>query len=209
MNFKIENAHYLNYYGTFNNARDGQLYFNMTLTDLDGQINDGNPFEYTYNQYDEGGIHDYIEQHLNEITIDLPVKSDFNGIAALDYYKLCKLSELKKDFEQYISNDVFMYKDSLYDYTDKTLQRLNAFIQKYNDLIANNSIEKSDVSQIWIDAENKEVALGYDDLIELRNIVLDKIQEAQLYYNNLKHIVNSFDNFDDVRKIYEVIWDRI
>ena len=210
MNLKLENAHYTNVHGTVGNVRGNPKYFTVTITDLDGKLNNGKPFPYTY--VDDGNdatsnVKQYIKSKLNELDIAY-YNSDSVPELALNEYRYYAQHDIDDDCNTFIkSYDVIYFINDVFTYDMGSISVLNSIIECYKSQLDNGTVDKDTISHKFISATNYSHDLSYDQLVDLRNQMILRYSEIKLHARALKDRVNEANTIDEILNIRWDLWD--
>ena len=211
MNLKLENARYINIRGTLDNIRHGTQLFDIDVTDLDGVINNGKTFTYTYLNKDDddsnSAIKQYIKSKLKELYIGY-YYGDPELIIAIVEYKQCAISDIDDDFNTFVSYyDGIYFDNDVFSYNRESIDIINSIIACYDSQITNNKISADKVTHKFISCTNAVHDLTYTKLVELRNEMILRYSEVKLYARELKDKVLKAKTVDEIRNIRWDLWD--
>lgn len=207
MNLKLENARYINVHGTLDDVRGNPKMFDIDVTDLDGVINNGKTFPYTYLDSESGNddkIKTFIKSKLSEISIANWVQSHDPTIA-LTIYKSAIQKDIDEDFKLYVTKyDSVFFDSDLFSYDQDSINILNSIIACYDSQINNNELSVDKISHKFISGTNIIHELTYEELVDLRNLMILRYSEIKLHARELK---DKIENADTVEEVKVVVWD--
>lgn len=207
MNLKLENARYTNVHGTLDNIRYGTKMFDIDVTDLDGVVNSGKTFTYTY--LDNGSPDD--DKIKLAIKAKLPEISIANGllrpdpIDSLSTYKCVAQEDIDEDFKLYITKyDGIFFDSDLFSYDQDSINILNSIIACYDSQISNDTLAMDKILHKFISNTNTIHELTYKQLVELRNLMTLRFSDIKLHARELK---DKIENANTVEEVKAVVWD--
>lgn len=207
MNLKLENARYTNVHGTLEDVRGKPKMFDIDVTDLDGAINNGKTFPYTYldSESDNGDkIKAVIKSKLSEISIANWLASHDPTIT-LTIYKSAIQKDIDEDFKLYITKyDGIFFDSDLFQYDQDSINVLNSIIACYDSQINNNELSADKISHKFISSTNIIHELTYEELVDLRNLMILRYSEIKLHARELK---DKIENANTVEEVKAVVWD--
>ena len=207
MNLKLENARYINVHGTLDDIRYGTKMFDIDVTDLDGVINNGKTFPYTYldNKSDsDDKIKLAIKAKLSEISIANGLLHP-DPIDSLTMYKRVVQKDINEDFKLYTTTyDNVFFDSDLFTYDQDSINTLNSIIACYDSQISNNTLTTDKILHRFISSTNTIHELTYEQLVELRNLMILRYSEIKLHARELK---DKIENADTVEEVKAVVWD--
>lgn len=208
MNLKLENARYINVRGTLDDIRYGIKMFDIDVTDLDGVINNGKTFSYTYldsESDNDDKIKAVIKSKLSEISIANWLASHDPTIT-LTIYKSAIQKDIDEDFKLYVTEyDSVFFDSDLFSYDQDSINIINSIIAYYDSQINNNNELSADkISHKFISNTNIIHELTYEELVELRNLMILRYSEIKLHARELK---DKIENADTVEEVKSVVWD--
>lgn len=207
MNLKLENARYTNVHGTLDDKRDGIKMFDIDVTDLDGVINDGKTFPYTYLDSEFGNddkIKAFIKSKLSEISIANGLLCP-DPIESLARYKRAIQKDIDEDFKLYVTKyDSVFFNSDLFSYDQDSINILNSIIAYYDSQINNNELSADKILHKFISSTNIIHELTYEKLVELRNLMILRYSEIKLHARELK---DKIENTYTIEEIKAVVWD--
>lgn len=207
MNLKLENARYINVRGTLDDIRYGIKMFDIDVTDLDGVINNGKTFPYTYldSESDNGDkIKAVIKSKLSEISIANWLASHDPTIT-LTIYKSAIQKDIDEDFKLYVTEyDGVFFDSDLFSYDQDSINIINSIIAYYDSQINNNELSADKISHKFISSTNIIHELTYKELVDLRNLMILRYSEIKLHARELK---DKIENADTVEEVKSVVWD--
>jgi hypothetical protein len=207
MNLKLENARYTNVHGTLDDKRYGTKMFDIDVTDLDGVINGGKTFPYTYldNEFDsDDKIKPVIKSTLSELSITNGLLSP-DPIASLTLYKRGVQKDIDEDFKLYITKyDGIFFDSDLFPYDQDSINVLNSIIACYDSQLSNDTLSTDKISHRFISSTNIIHELTYAKLVELHNLMVLRYSEIKLHARELK---DKIENAETVEEVKAVVWD--
>lgn len=207
MNLKLENARYTNVHGTLEDVRGNPKMFDIDVTDLDGAINDGKTFPYTYLDSESGNddkIKTFIKSKLSEISIANWLASHDPTIT-LTIYKSAIQKDIDEDFKLYVTEyDSVFFDSDLFSYDQDSINIINSIIAYYDSQINNNELSADKISHKFISSTNIIHELTYEELVDLRNLMILRYSEIKLHARELK---DKIENADTVEEVKAVVWD--
>lgn len=210
MNLKLENARYVNVYGTADNIRNNPKCFDVTVTDLDGIINDGKSFPYTYIDNDDdcdSKVKQYIRSKLEELDIAYHYVDPILELALLEY-KYFATTDINDDVNLFINKyDGIYFNNDIFAYDINSITIINGIIDLYKSGIDSGTVNVDDISHEFISVTNDKHKLSYKQLIDLRNTMVSKYSEVKLYARKLKDEIEKATSVDEIRSIRWDLWD--
>lgn len=207
MNLKLENARYTNVHGTLDDIRYGTKMFDIDVTDLDGVINGGKTFPYTYldNESDsDDKIKLAIKSKLSEIFIANGLLRP-DPIDSLTTYKRGIQKDIDEDFKLYITKyDGIFFDSDLFPYDQDSINVLNSIIACYDSQVSNDTLSTDKIMHRFISSTNIIHELTYEQLIDLRNLMVLRYSEIKLHARELK---DKIENANTVEEVKAVVWD--
>lgn len=207
MNLKLENARYTNVHGTLDDIRYGTKMFDIDVTDLDGVINNGKTFPYTYldnESADDDKIKLAIKAKLSEISIANGLLRP-DPIESLTMYKRVVQKDINEDFKLYTTTyDNVFFDSDLFSYDQDSINTLNSIIACYDSQISNNTLTTDKILHRFISSTNTIHELTYEQLVDLRNLMILRYSEIKLHARELK---DKIENADTVEEVKSVVWD--
>lgn len=210
MNLKLENARYTNVHGTLNDLRGNPKMFDIDVTDLDGAINNGKAFPYTYldsESDNDDKIKTFIKSKLSEISISNWVASHDPTIA-LTIYKSVIQKDIDEDFKLYVTEyDSVFFDSDLFSYDQDSINILNSIIACYDSQINNNELSVDKILHRFISSTNIIHELTYEKLVELRNLMVLRYSEIKLHARELKDKIENTYTIEEVKAVVWDLWD--
>ena len=210
MNLKLENARYTNVHGTLNDVRGNQKMFDIDVTDLDGAINNGKTFSYTYldsESDNDDKIKAVIKSKLSEISIANWLASHDPTIA-LSIYKSAIQKDIDEDFKLYVTEyDSVFFDSDLFSYDQDSINILNSIIACYDSQINNNELSVDKILHRFISSTNIIHELTYEKLVELRNLMVLRYSEIKLHARELKDKIENMYTIEEVKAVVWDLWD--
>ena len=195
---------------------DGKLVYDLTIQDLDGEIAEGRelPFSYVFGQEPTSVLESYINDHIDElkaIVIDESFESELPGniqnienVEEVDEFtrffneaenKIKAINEAR-DTELFTGVDLF---DDVFSCTHDNFYFISNIIDFYKTKISNGSIKREDIRQNIISASKTVHVLNFDQLLELRDAIFEKMNDIYLKANYFKSIkLNECENADEI-----------
>lgn len=183
----------------------GKMAFNVTIKDLDNEVNNGEEFVYTFceeyidkpNTLDIYVMNDYLNGKFKNAVI-----ADFSDARTLEEAKYDKTVEIKETKQYMLENECVMYNDDLFGIDESSVLKLSCYIQNYTLRIDRNLIREEDILQPWISNTETRHNLSFNQLLELYDLILNKITEIECHANDLitAHI-DTADTLDDINKV--------
>lgn len=210
MNLKLENARYTNIHGTLDDRRYGAKMFDIDVTDLDGVINGGKTFPYTYldDESDNGDkIKLAIKSKLSEISIANALLHP-DPTNSLITYKRYAQKDIDEDFELYITKyDGIFFDSDLFTYDQDSINVLNSIIACYDSQLSNDTLSTDKILHRFISSTNTIHELTYEQLIDLRNLMVLRYSEIKLHARELKDKIENANTVEEVRSVVWDLWD--
>lgn len=210
MNLKLENARYLNVHGTLDDVRSSLKMFDIDVTDLDGVINNGKTFSYTYldcESDNDDKIKAVIKSKLSEISIANWVASNDPTIT-LTTYKIAIQKDIDEDFKLYTTKyDGIFFDSDLFPYDQDSINVLNSIIACYDSQINNNELSVDKILHRFISSTNIIHELTYEKLVELRNLMVLRYSEIKLHARELKDKIENTYTIEEVKAVAWDLWD--
>ena len=208
MNLKLENPRYTTVHGTIDNLREGALTFDVDVTDLDGYINNGKTFRYTYiNNVNSNQVDAFIKSKIDTLDIK-ECQLDPNPVLSLVMYKECIKKDIDEDFKLYTTKyDSVYFGDDLFSYDQDSINILSNIISCYDSQISADIVNKDKIVHKFISTTNEQHNLSYNELIELRNLMVFKYSEVKLHARKLKDKIENAKTIKDVKAIKWDLWD--
>ena len=210
MNLKLENARYTNVHGTLGDVRSGPKMFDIDVTDLDGVINNGKTFPYTYldsESDNDDKINAFIKSKLSEISIANWVASHDPTIA-LTIYKSTIQKDIDEDFKLYVTEyDSVFFDSDLFSYDQDSINILNSIIACYDSQINNNELSVDKILHRFISSTNIIHEFTYEKLVELRNLMVLRYSEIKLHARELKDKIENMYTIEEVKAVVWDLWD--
>lgn len=189
----------------------------LTIQDLDGEIAEGRelPFSYIFGQEPTSFLESYINDHIEElksVVIDesfeselpgnMPVKKEeeeevdeFTRFFNEAENKIREINEAR-DTELFTGIDIF---DDVFSCTHDNFYFISNIIDFYKTKISNGLIKREDVKQNIISASNTVHTLNFDQLLELKDAIFEKMNDIYLKANYFKSIkLNECENADEI-----------
>lgn len=189
----------------------------LTIQDLDGEIAEGRelPFSYIFGQEPTSFLESYINDHIEElksVVIDesfeselpgnMPVKKEeeeevdeFTRFFNEAENKIREINEAR-DTELFTGIDIF---DDVFSCTHDNFYFISNIIDFYKTKISNGLIKREDVKQNIISASNTVHTLNFDQLLELKDAIFEKMNDVYLKANYFKSIkLNECENADEI-----------
>ena len=210
MNLKLENARYTNVHGTLGDVRNSLKMFDIDVTDLDGVINNGKTFSYTYldsESDNDDKINAFIKSKLSEISIANWVASHDPTIA-LTIYKSTIQKDIDEDFKLYVTEyDSVFFDSDLFSYDQDSINILNSIIACYDSQINNNELSVDKILHRFISSTNIIHEFTYEKLVELRNLMVLRYSEIKLHARELKDKIENTYTIEEVKAVVWDLWD--
>ena len=210
MNLKLENARYINVHGTLGDVRNSLKMFDIDVTDLDGVINNGKTFTYTYldsESDNDDKIKAVIKSKLSEISIANWVASHDPTIA-LTIYKSTIQKDIDEDFKLYVTEyDSVFFDSDLFSYDQDSINILNSIIACYDSQINNNELSVDKILHRFISSTNIIHEFTYEKLVELRNLMVLRYSEIKLHARELKDKIENMYTIEEVKAVVWDLWD--
>jgi hypothetical protein len=210
MNLKLENARYINVHGTLGDVRNSLKMFDIDVTDLDGVINNGKTFSYTYldsESDNDDKINAFIKSKLSEISIANWVASHDPTIA-LTIYKSTIQKDIDEDFKLYVTEyDSVFFDSDLFSYDQDSINILNSIIACYDSQINNNELSVDKILHRFISSTNIIHEFTYEKLVELRNLMVLRYSEIKLHARELKDKIENMYTIEEVKAVVWDLWD--
>lgn len=210
MNLKLENARYTNVHGTLDDKRYGTKMFDIDVTDLDGVINGGKTFPYTYldNVSDsDDKIKPVIKSKLSEISITNGLLSP-DPIASLTLYKRGVQKDIDEDFKLYITKyDGIFFDGDLFPYDQDSINVLNSIIACYDSYLSNDTLSTDKILHRVISSTNIIHQLTYAQLVDLRNLMVLRYSQIKLHARELKDKIENANTVEEVKAVVWNLWD--
>lgn len=210
MNLKLENARYINVHGTLGDVRNSLKMFDIDVTDLDGVINNGKTFSYTYldsESDNDDKINAFIKSKLSEISIANWVASHDPTIA-LTIYKSTIQKDIDEDFKLYVTEyDSVFFDSDLFSYDRDSINILNSIIACYDSQINNNELSVDKILHRFISSTNIIHEFTYEKLVELRNLMVLRYSEIKLHARELKDKIENMYTIEEVKAVVWDLWD--
>jgi len=210
MNLKLENARYINVHGTLGDVRNSLKMFDIDVTDLDGVINNGKTFTYTYldsESDNDDKINAFIKSKLSEISIANWVASHDPTIA-LTIYKSTIQKDIDEDFKLYVTEyDSVFFDSDLFSYDQDSINILNSIIACYDSQINNNELSVDKILHRFISSTNIIHEFTYEKLVELRNLMVLRYSEIKLHARELKDKIENMYTIEEVKAVVWDLWD--
>lgn len=210
MNLKLENARYINVHGTLGDVRSSLKMFDIDVTDLDGVINNGKTFSYTYldsESDNDDKIKAVIKSKLSEISIANWLASHDPTIA-LSIYKSAIQKDIDEDFKLYVTEyDSVFFDSDLFSYDQDSINILNSIITCYDSQINNNELSADKISHRFISSTNIIHEFTYEKLVELRNLMVLRYSEIKLHARELKDKIENMYTIEEVKAVVWDLWD--
>lgn len=210
MNLKLENARYTNVHGTLDDLRGNPKMFDIDVTDLDGVINNGKAFPYTYLDSESDNndkIKTFIKSKLSEISIANWLVSHDPTIT-LTLYKSAIQKDIDEDFKLYVTKyDSVFFDSDLFSYDQDSINILNSIIACYDSQINNNELSVDKILHRFISSTNIVHELTYEKLIELRNLMVLRYSEIKLHARELKDKIENTYTIEEVKAVAWDLWD--
>ena len=210
MNLKLENARYINVHGTLGDVRSSLKMFDIDVTDLDGVINNGKTFSYTYldsESDNDDKIKAVIKSKLSEISIANWLASHDPTIA-LTIYKSAIQKDIDEDFKLYVTEyDSVFFDSDLFSYDQDSINILNSIITCYDSQINNNELSVDKILHRFISSTNIIHELTYEKLVELRNLMVLRYSEIKLHARELKDKIENTYTIEEVKAVVWDLWD--
>ena len=210
MNLKLENARYINVHGTLGDVRSSLKMFDIDVTDLDGVINNGKTFSYTYldsESDNDDKIKAVIKSKLSEISIANWLASHDPTIA-LTIYKSAIQKDIDEDFKLYVTEyDSVFFDSDLFSYDQDSINILNSIIACYDSQINNNELSVDKILHRFISSTNIIHELTYEKLVELRNLMVLRYSEIKLHARELKDKIENTYTIEEVKAVVWDLWD--
>ena len=195
---------------------DDTFIIDLTIQDLDGEIAEGRelPFSYIFGQEPTSVLESYINDHIEElksVVIDESFESELPCNAEnmeekeeVDEFtrffneaenKIKAINETR-DSELFTGVDVF---DDVFSCTHDNFYFISNVIDFYKTKISNGLIKREDVKQNIISASNTVHTLNFDQLLELKDAIFEKMNDIYLKANYFKSIkLNECENADEI-----------
>lgn len=210
MNLKLENARYINVHGTLGDVRSSLKMFDIDVTDLDGVINNGKTFSYTYldsESDNDDKIKAVIKSKLSEISIANWLASHDPTIA-LSIYKSAIQKDIDEDFKLYVTEyDSVFFDSDLFSYDQDSINILNSIIACYDSQINNNELSVDKILHRFISSTNIIHEFTYEKLVELRNLMVLRYSEIKLHARELKDKIENMYTIEEVKAVVWDLWD--
>lgn len=210
MNLKLENARYTNVHGTLDDVRGSPKMFDIDVTDLDGVINNGKTFPYTYldsESDNDDKIKAVIKSKLSEISIANWL-SNHDSIDSLMIYKSAMKKDIDEDFKLYVAAyDSVFFDSDLFAYDQDSVNTLNSIIACYDSKINNNELSVDKILHRFISSTNIIHELTYEKLVELRNLMVLRYSEIKLHARELKDKIENTYTIEEVKAVVWDLWD--
>lgn len=210
MNLKLENARYINVHGTLGDVRSSLKMFDIDVTDLDGVINNGKKFSYTYldsESDNDDKIKAVIKSKLSEIPIANWLASHDPTIA-LSIYKSAIQKDIDEDFKLYVTEyDSVFFDSDLFSYDQDSINILNSIIACYDSQINNNELSVDKILHRFISSTNIIHEFTYEKLVELRNLMVLRYSEIKLHARELKDKIENMYTIEEVKAVVWDLWD--
>ena len=210
MNLKLENARYTNVHGTLGDVRSSLKMFDIDVTDLDGVINNGKTFPYTYldsESDNDDKIKAVIKSKLSEISIANWL-SNHDSIDSLMLYKSAMKKDIDEDFKLYVTAyDSVFFDSDLFSYDQDSINILNSIITCYDSQINNNELSADKILHRFISSTNIIHELTYEKLVELRNLMVLRYSEIKLHARELKDKIENTYTIEEVKAVVWDLWD--
>ena len=210
MNLKLENARYTNVHGTLGDVRSSPKMFDIDVTDLDGVINNGKTFPYTYldsESDNDDKIKAVIKSKLSEISIANWLASHDPTIA-LTIYKSAIQKDIDEDFKLYVTEyDSVFFDSDLFSYDQDSINILNSIIACYDSQINNNELSVDKILHRFISNTNIIHELTYEKLVELRNLMVLRYSEIKVHARELKDKIENMYTIEEVKAVVWDLWD--
>lgn len=207
MNLKLENARYTNVHGTLDDRRYGTKMFDIDVTDLDGVINGGKTFPYTYLD-NESDNDDKIKLAIKSKLSEIPIANELlcpDPIGSLTLYKRGVQKDIDEDFKLYTTKyDGIFFDGDLFPYDQDSINVINSIIACYDSLISNSKLSTDKILHRFISSTNIIHTLTYKQLIDLRNLMILRYSEIKLHARKLK---DKIENANTVEEVKAVVWD--
>lgn len=209
MNLKLENARYSTIHGTRANVRSGIMTFDVDITDLDGKINNGKPFPYTYvdKEVTNSEISKFIKANMDKLTI-ANYQPDPDPEVTLSLYRQCMKQDINEDFNTYVTKyDAVFFDNDLFSYSQDSINIITGLIGCYESQVAENKIAETDAVHEYISNTNARHKLSYKQLKELRNLMVLRYSEIKLHARSLKDKIESAKTVDEIKAVVWDLWD--
>ena len=210
MNLKLENARYTNVHGTLGDVRSGPKMFDIDVTDLDGVINNGKTFPYTYldsESDNDDKIKAVIKSKLSEISIANWL-SNHDSTESLMIYKSAMKKDIDEDFKLYVTEyDSVFFDSDLFSYDQDSINILNSIIACYDSQINNNELSVDKILHRFISSTNIIHEFTYEKLVELRNLMVLRYSEIKLHARELKDKIENTYTIEEVKAVVWDLWD--
>lgn len=208
MNLKLENPRYTTVRGTVDNLREGALTFDVDVTDLDGYINNGKTFRYTYiNDVNNNQVDAFIKSKIDTLNIE-EYQLDPNPVLSLVMYKECIKQDIDEDFKLYTTKyDSVYFDNDLFSYDQDSINILSNIISCYDSQISDGTVSIDKIVHKFISTTNEQHDLSYNKLIELRNLMVFRYSKVKLHARELKDKIENAKTIKDVKVIKWDLWD--
>lgn len=208
MNLKLENPRYTTVRGTVDNLREGTLTFDVDVTDLDGYINNGKMFRYTYiNDVNNNHVDAFIKSKIDTLNIE-EYQLDPNPVLSLVVYKECIKQDIDEDFKLYTTKyDSVYFDNDLFSYDQDSINILSNIISCYDSQISDGTVSIDKIVHKFISTTNEQHDLSYNKLIELRNLMVFRYSKVKLHARELKDKIENAKTIKDVKAIKWDLWD--
>lgn len=208
MNLKLENPRYTTVRGTVDNLREGTLTFDVDVTDLDGYINNGKMFRYTYiNDVNNNQVDAFIKSKIDTLNIE-EYQLDPNPVLSLVMYKECIKQDIDEDFKLYTTKyDSVYFDNDLFSYDQDSINILSNIISCYDSQISDGTVSIDKIVHKFISTTNEQHDLSYNKLIELRNLMVFRYSKVKLHARELKDKIENAKTIKDVKAIKWDLWD--
>lgn len=208
MNLKLENPRYTTVRGTVDNLREGELTFDVDVTDLDGYINNGKMFRYTYiNDVNNNQVDAFIKSKIDTLNIE-EYQLDPNPVVSLVMYKECIKQDIDEDFKLYTTKyDSVYFDNDLFSYDQDSINILSNIISCYDSQISDGTVSIDKIVHKFISTTNEQHDLSYNKLIELRNLMVFRYSKVKLHARELKDKIENAKTIKDVKAIKWDLWD--
>lgn len=206
----------LQFKNTVSKTLNDKVIYDLTIQDLDGEIADGQeiPFSYVFGQEPTSVLETYISDHIEElksVVIDesfeselpgnMPVKKEEEEVDEFTRFfneaenKIREINEAR-DTELFTGIDIF---DDVFSCTHDNFYFISNIIDFYKTKISNGLIKREDVKQNIISASNTVHTLNFDQLLELKDAIFEKMNDVYLKANYFKSIkLNECENADEI-----------
>lgn len=210
MNLKLENARYTNVHGTLDDRRGGTKMFDIDVTDLDGVINGGKTFSYTYldnESESDDKIKSVIKSKLYEISIANGLLHP-DPISSLTMYKRGVQKDIDEDFKFFVTKyDGIFFDSDLFPYDQDSINVLNSIIACYDSQLSNDTLSTDKILHRFISSTNTIHTLTYKQLIDLRNLMVLRYSEIKLHARELKDKIENANTVEEVKAVVWNLWD--